>query len=246
MRIRTTTVVVLAAASALTAAATLAGAERTGPEVRAELVHGAVITTLRGASFALAADRGSIRAHDDSGRPVLSLPLTFELDGVTHRIDQRITGDGDTLILTPRPDVRAVASPLENQLALTEFAGNMSRASLTATVGGFAIGALVGAAIGLGSCLLVGPGCLATTPAAIMAFAAGGGVAATLALGGTALAQGLWKYVTTLQAPPGTSDYADQDGLQDPDGAGAPDATLRLPPLPLRPLITGSASGSAG
>ncbi|MFE6857747.1 hypothetical protein [Nocardia sp. NPDC057668] len=241
MNLRTTTFAALAAAAALTVAAAPAGAEP-APEYRSEIVNGTVVTTLRGASFTLAPDGRSVRVHDDAGRPVLSLPLAIELDGATRPIGGHIADQGRTLTLTPRP----VASPLENQLALTEFAGSLTRASLTATIGGFVIGALVGAAMGLGSCLLVGPACLATTPAAIMAFAAGGGVAATLTLGGAALAQGLWKYVTTLQAPPGASEYALQDGLLDPNGTGAPDATLRLPPLPLRPLITGSASRSAG
>lgn len=51
--------------------------------------------------------------------------------------------------------------------------------------------------------------------------------------------------VTTLQAAPGESEYANRDGLLDPQGTGVPDANLRLPQLPLKPLITGSAGGSS-
>ncbi|MBU3063049.1 hypothetical protein KO481_16135 [Nocardia sp. NEAU-G5] len=248
MSLRTTAytaITAAAAASALTIAATPAAAEPgSTARYQAEVVNGTVVTTLDAASFTLADDRQSVLAHDDVGQLVLALPLVFELDGVAHPINQQILDAGHTLVLAP-DTLRPIASPLENQLALDEFAGNMTKASLAATVGGFVIGALVGAVIGLGSCLLVGPGCLATAPAAILAFAGGGSLAATLALGGGALGYGLWKYITTLQAAPGHSEYANHDGLLDPDGTGVPNANLRIPPLALKPLITGSASGSA-
>ncbi|WP_405498928.1 hypothetical protein [Nocardia sp. NBC_00511] len=234
-----------AMASALTIAATPANAEpSTSALYQASVVNGTVVTTLDAATFTLAEDRLSVLAHDSAGQLVLALPLAFELDGVAHPIRQQILDAGRTLVLTP-DTVRPVASPMENQRALDDFAGNLSKASLAATVGGFVVGALVGAVVGLGSCLVVGPGCLVTVPAAILAFAGGGGVAATLALGGGALAYGLWKYVTTLQAAPGNSEYTNRDGLLDPDGTGVPDANFRIPPLPLKPLISGSASGSA-
>ncbi|MEU6586908.1 hypothetical protein [Nocardia sp. NPDC046763] len=247
MNLRTTTFAAITASTALLVATPPANAEPETPaRYSAAVVDGTVVTTLDDATFTLSADQRSVLAHDSAGQLVLALPLAFDLDGVVHPIRQQILDAGRTLVLTPDSGLHPIASPRENQLALTDFAGNMTKASLAATVGGFVIGALVGAVIGLGSCLIVGPGCLATVPAAILAFAGGGGLAATLTLGGAALAQGLWKYVTTLQAEPGQSEYADHDGLLDPDGTGVPDATLRIPPLSLKPLITGSASGSAG
>ncbi|MGS2809362.1 hypothetical protein [Nocardia sp. MW-W600-9] len=241
MKLRTTAFAALMAAGAMTVAATPAAADPTTPAYyRAGVVDGSVVTTLDDATFTLAADQRSVLAHDLSGQLVLSLPLSFELDGVPHPILQRITDAGRTLVLTPDTGLRPVASPLENQLALTEFAGNMTKATLVGTLGGFVVGALVGAVIGLGSCLLVGPGCLATTPAAIMAFAAGGGLIGTLALGGAAMVDGVWKYVRTLQAAPGESAYAEKGGLLDPEGTGVPDANLRIPPLPFKSLMSGS------
>ncbi|MFI7188804.1 hypothetical protein ACIBQ0_03635 [Nocardia nova] len=53
------------------------------------------------------------------------------------------------------------------------------------------------------ACLVVGPLCLASIRAAALAFAAVGEVAGTLIGGGVALADGLWKYLLTLQSPPG-------------------------------------------
>ncbi|WP_327138925.1 hypothetical protein [Nocardia sp. NBC_01327] len=245
MKLRTPAFVAITAASAIAVAATPASAEPDATaRYQATVVDGTVVTTLDNATFTLSGDRMSVVAHDSAAQLVLALPLAFDLDGVVHPIRQQILNAGRTLVLTPDTGLHPVASPMENQLALTAFAANMTMASLAATVGGFVVGALVGAVVGLGSCLLVGPGCLGTAPAAILAFAGGGGVAASLLFGGAALVQGLWKYVTTLQAAPGESSYANQDGLLDPDGTGAPDANLRLPALPLKPLLTGSASGS--
>ncbi|MGV9838325.1 hypothetical protein ACWDUL_29560 [Nocardia niigatensis] len=242
MRLRTTAFAAIVAAGAMTVAATPATAEPTASaHYRTGVVDGSVVTTLEDATFTLAADQRSVLVHDAAGQLVFSLPLAFELDGVPHPILQQITDAGRTLVLIPDTGLREIASPLENQLALTEFAGNMTKATLAGTVGGFVVGALVGAVIGLGSCLLVGPGCLATTPAAIMAFAGAGGLIGPLALGGAALVDGVWKYVTTLQATPGESAYADKGGLLDPDGTGVPDANLRIPPLPFKALMSGSA-----
>ncbi|WP_306355986.1 MULTISPECIES: hypothetical protein [unclassified Nocardia] len=241
MRIRTTAFAAIVTAGAMGAAATPAAADPPTAHYSSVVADGSVTTTLEGATFALTADGRTVLAHDPTGHEVLRLPLAFELDGAVHPIRHRIDDAGRTLVLTPDLEPRPVASPMENQLALGEWAGNMTKGALVGTLGGFVLGALVGAALGLGSCLVVGPGCLATTPAAIMAFAAGGGLLGTLAVGGVALADGLWKYITTLQAAPGESAYADDDGLLDPNGTGVPDANLRLPPLPFKALMSGSA-----
>ncbi|MCU1640477.1 MAG: hypothetical protein JWN03_752 [Nocardia sp.] len=243
MNFRTTAFAALTAAGAMTIAAVPAHAAPDA-QYRAGLVGDSVVTVLDNATFTVGPDSQSVSVRDIDGRDILTLPLTFELDGARHPILQQISDDGRTLALTPDTGLRPVASPMENQRALDEFAANMSTGTLVGTIGGFVVGALVGAAIGLGSCLVVGPGCLATTPAAIMAFAGGGMLVGTMGLGGAALVNGLWKYLTTVQAAPGESSYADKDGLLDPNGTGVPNANLRIPPLPLKPLITGSASGS--
>ncbi|WP_431972394.1 hypothetical protein [Nocardia sp. bgisy134] len=206
-----------------------------------------MIATLDSAAFTLAPDRQTVAVHASDGRLVSTLPLTIELDGHRAMIHERISADGRTLTLTPDlTDIRSdgprpVASPMEEQLALNELADNMIRGPLIGTVIGTVLGALIGAAIGLGSCLIVGPGCLATTPAAIAAFAGAGGLVGTLVGGGAVLVDGLWKYLTTVQAPPGQSPYANQDGVLDPRGGGVPDAHLRLPSGSSAGLKAGSA-----
>lgn len=233
--------------SAITVAAAPVSAETgTTAQWYATVVDGTVVSTIDG-SFTLAADLGTITVRDSSGAQIDSVPLAFELDGHGYPIHQQISADGRTLTLTPDPaarlGVQAVASPLEDQLAMGALSGDVRNGSLVGTIAGTVLGLLVGAAIGLGSCLFVGPACLVTAPAAIAAFLGVGGMAGSLIGGGGALASGFWKFLSTLQAAPGTSVYAHDDGLLDPEGTGVPDANLRLPPIK---LPTGSGSGSGG
>ncbi len=230
-------------ACAVTVTAAAANAEPAEVvQYRASVVADSVVTTLDHATFALEPGGRAVAVHAADGQQLLELPLAFLLDGQLRTIQQSITGDGRTLILTPDNGIRPVASPMEDQLALNDLATNMSTGPLVGGLVGAVVGALVGAVIGLGSCLVVGPACLATAPAAIGAFAGGGGLLGTLLVGGAAMADGLWKYVTTLQAAPGESAYATKDGILDPNGTGVPDANLRLPK---GVLGSGSSSGSA-
>ncbi|MGW4125033.1 hypothetical protein [Nocardia sp. NPDC004711] len=237
----------LAVVAVSVAAVPAAAGTGTDPQWRASVTPESVISTIEVGGFVLSSDQRSVTVQDGTGRQLADLPLTFELDGREYALGQQISADGHRLTLTPDPAVRAaaqpVASPLENQLALGELAGKMTTATLAGTVGGTVIGLLVGAVIGFGSCLVVGPVCLATAPAALAAFAGAGGLAGTLLVGGGTLAGGLWKYLSTLQAAPGESAYAEQGGLLDPNGTGVPDANLRLPKIA---LPSGSSSLSAG
>ncbi|WP_454195240.1 hypothetical protein [Nocardia sp. Marseille-Q1738] len=232
------------------AAVASAGAETLPSDTyRVDIIGQSVVTTLDGATFALAPDRQSVSILDLDGELLDTLPLAFTIDGERHEIAQQITGAGRVLTLIPdvashRDRAQPVASPLEEQLALNDLSNNLTRGTVVGTVVGLATGAVIGAVIGLGSCLVVGPGCLATAPAVIMALAAGGGLVGTLLGGGIGLADGLWKYLTTRQAAPGTSPYANQDDLLDPNGAGVPDAELRLPSGSAGGLRSGSFSGS--
>ncbi|MFQ6331281.1 hypothetical protein ACLMAL_34820 [Nocardia sp. CWNU-33] len=245
MNLRATTFGAALASCAITIAAAPATADPDiTPTYQAAVVGESVITVLDNATFAPTEDGHSIAIRTTDGQEILTLPLTFLLDGQRRSIQHRITDTARTLILTPDTGPRQIASPMEDQLALNEFAAGMAKTAL-GTIAGAVLGALVGAVIGLGSCLVVGPACLATAPAAIGAFAGAGGLLGTLIVGGAALADGLWKYVTTLQAPPGESRYAEHGGILDPNGTGAPDATLRLPNGLGNGLSSGSASGSA-
>ncbi|MFE7723512.1 hypothetical protein ACFU44_31315 [Nocardia rhizosphaerihabitans] len=199
-----------------------------------------VVATLDGGAFTLSDGRESIEIRDTAGQPVDTVPLAFLLGDQRRALNQRISEDGRTLTLTPdlTAPIQPVASPLENQLALNDLASALSRTPKIGMAIGALLGAVIGGVLGLGSCLVVGPACLVTVPAAIAAFAGAGAVTGTLVGGGAALAQTLPKYLLTLQSPPGESPYARDDGLLDPNGTGVPDANLRLP--------TGSASGSSG
>ncbi|WP_433679162.1 hypothetical protein [Nocardia sp. CA-119907] len=217
---------------------------------RIEVVGDRVLTTVDNAHFAVAESRQQVELRDSTGQVLDSLPMVYSIDGAVHPLAESISDDGRTLTL--QPDVshvelapRTVASPLEDQRALTELADSLTRGPLLGTVVGTVVGAVVGAAIGAASCLVVGPACVATIPAAALAFAAAGGVAGTLAGGGVALAGGLWKYLSTLQSAPGQSPYADRDSVTTPDGVVVPDANLRLPSGSASGIRSGSSSGSA-
>ncbi|MBV7706711.1 hypothetical protein ACWDXV_14135 [Nocardia nova] len=240
-----TIAVLTAATAALAASVTVATATAEPPAPSIETTSGAVVLSGFAAGAFSAGDDGSVGVTV-GGTPVTTLPASFTLDGTAHRIATRVGDGGRTLTMTPDIARRPAASAMENQLALDDFATVMSRGPVIGTVVGTVLGALIGAAVGASTCLVVGPGCLATIPAAVLAFAGAGGVFGTVLVGGGALAAGLWNYLTVLQAPPGRSPYAGQGGMLDPNGTGAPDAQLQLPSGSANGLGAGSASGSGG
>ncbi|MFE3229426.1 hypothetical protein [Nocardia sp. NPDC059228] len=232
----------------LTSTAT-AHAQPTEPTYNATIADGAVIFTVDQATITLGHDR-TLQISDRSGTPLAALPLEFLLDDQHGELGYTLSTDARTVTLTPdlaslRPATATeIASPLEEQHALDDLASGLTRNTLAGLVIGTVAGALVGGAIGLASCVVVGPGCLATVPAAVTAFAAGGGITGTILGGGTAAASGLWKYITTRNAAPGQSPYANGD-LNDPNGTGIPDAHLRLPSGSASGLKSGSSGGSS-
>ncbi|WP_327149462.1 hypothetical protein [Nocardia sp. NBC_01329] len=224
----------------------------TVPALHASVSGDSVITHLDGATFDRAGDERTVRIVDAHGQLLASLPLTFRIDDRPFTISKQISDDQRTLTLSPdlpalrRAGLEPVASPMEEQLALNQLSIDLGRDVGLGGLAGAVVGAAVGAVLGLGSCLVVGLACVATVPAAIAAFAAGGGVAGTLIGGAAALADSGWKYLLTRQAPPGQSPYAGRDGVLAEDGTGVPDTNLRLPSGSASGLKTGSASGSGG
>ncbi|MFE3054180.1 hypothetical protein [Nocardia sp. NPDC059239] len=211
------------------------------PTVAARVVGDSVLAVLDHALFTATADGQGVEIHTLDGQSVLSLPTRFLLDGVLHPMRYQVMDSGRALTLTPDTGLKPVASPMEEQLAVNDFAANMAKVPL-GSIAGALLGAAVGAVIGLGSCLVVGPACLATAPAAIGTFAGAGGLLGTLVAGGAALADGVWRYISTVNAAPGESMYAHQGGVLDPNGTGVPDAVLRMPPS----IGSGSSSGGSG
>ncbi|MFJ9367635.1 hypothetical protein ACIRRA_24885 [Nocardia sp. NPDC101769] len=209
-----------------------------------------VQTALNGGTFAVSADGRSIEVRDDAGQPVDAIPLTVFVGDARVPVAQHLDDENRTLTLTPdlsAVDVgalRPIASPIEDQAALTDLANNLSRGPLIGTVIGMAVGAVIGGVLGLGTCAVIGPACVATVPAAVAVFAGAGGLAGTLVGDGVGLVDGVRKYLITLQSAPGESPYA-HNGLLDPQGAGVPDGILRLPSGSANGIRTGSSAGSA-
>ncbi|RMI28176.1 hypothetical protein [Nocardia stercoris] len=238
-----------AAASLVLAAATTADAQPADPAYHATLTGGAVVLTVDRATIAAGPDR-TLQISDLSGARLAALPLGFLLDDQRGDLGYSLSDDARTVTLTPdltslRPATATeIASPLEEQRALDDLASGLTRNTLAGLVIGTVAGALVGGAVGLASCLVVGPGCLATVPAAVAAFASGGGITGTIAGGGTGAVGGLWKYLTIRNVDPGRSPDTGGD-LNDPDGTGIPDAHLRLPSGSAAGLKSGSSAGSA-
>ncbi|NKY48769.1 hypothetical protein [Nocardia vermiculata] len=235
--------IVAAAAVTLTCSTAFAGPAAADPSPRIDTTATAVVLSGFGPGGFSRAEDGSIRVTMD-GESVARLPAHYTLDGVTHRIDAGITEDGGTLTLTPELATRPVASTLENQMALSDFATTMKRGPLIGSIVGAVVGAVIGIAVGASTCLVVGPACLATIPVALAAFAGAGGIAGTVLVGGGALAVGLWDYLTVLGAPPGHSRYAGTPELADPHGAGVPNPPLQLPSGSAKGLNSGSSSGT--
>lgn len=149
-----------------------------------------------------------VELKDDKGGLVASFPLDFTVEGLPIPVKSEVKQDGAVLEITPeRPAgldesrplvVQPIASPIENQRAQGEFSSNLSIAT--------AIGGLVGTAIGAAI------GCVVTLPVGcfpgLVTGAGVGGVLGTIAVGGpTLLASGI-ELINTLQAPEGTTKWA--------------------------------------
>ncbi|WP_280438460.1 hypothetical protein [Nocardia carnea] len=225
--------------AALLAAALLAGAAPAHSEnstaapvaYQASIAGSSVVTTLEHGRFDLDTAAGSIVLSDNGGQRLESLPLSYSLDGQHLQLHHTISADGRTLTLAPdttalnRAALRPVASPLENQLAMNDLINAVSIGTSLGTLVGTAIGALAGVGVGLvlsgAACAVLSLACVvAVLP--IMSLTAGvGGIAGLVIAGGPVAAAAAFEYVTVLNAPPGTSKYADQTRGK-PGGAPAP------------------------
>ncbi|MGW5517538.1 hypothetical protein [Nocardia africana] len=237
------------AATALAVASVSAHADPPAPSrIRAALAGDSVVVTLGDAEFD--STRGPrVAIVDERGNTVAMMPTAFEVNHQSFSIRNSISEDARTLTLTPdldavkAADLEPIASPMEEQLALSQFATDLGTDMSNGSAVGTLVGATVGLALGLGSCLVTGPSCLAITPAAVAAFAGGGAIVGTLLGGATALAGSGWTYIITVQSPPGQSPYAGRDAELNAGGTGVPDSTPRLPTGSGDGLKTGSSSG---
>ncbi|WP_068275601.1 hypothetical protein [Aldersonia kunmingensis] len=216
-RIAASTSMALATAVAAAGIAQAAPAPSPNPvqqEIRynTKLVDKTVVTTLDGGTFKIADDKRTFEIKDEAGNAVVRMPLSFTLDSISHPVSAKVEADGTVLELTPDMDIRKarpvfvkpVASPVEDQRALSQFSSYLGVGTSIGTFLGTAAGVVVGAVIGCAAGFVIG--CL---PAAAP-FAAIGGIIGMVAVGGPVVAYSAIELVNTLMAKPGTSKYADK------------------------------------
>lgn len=219
-RISAVTSIVVASAVAAAGIAQAAPAPSSNPvqqEIRynTKLVDKTVVTSLDGGTFKIADDNRTFEIADQAGNPVVRMPLSFTLDSISHPVNATIESGGTVLKLTPDMDVakarpvfvKPVASPVEDQRALSQFSSYFGVGTSIGTFVGTAAGVVIGGVLGcIAGLPLAGLGCL---PAAT-AGAGIGGIVGMVAVGGPILAYSAIDLVSTLMAEPGTSKYADK------------------------------------
>ncbi|MEV0295796.1 hypothetical protein [Nocardia sp. NPDC050710] len=184
-----------------------------------KLVDKTVVTTLRGGTFALTQKDGAtpedpkinvVDIKDDKGNTVITLPMEFDAAGTEIPVKSELKKDNTVLEITPeKPEglslngpvgAKPIASAIENQRAQNDFA---SKFGIGTAIGGF-VGTAVGAIIG----------CIVTIPAGclpgLVTGAGVGGILGTIAVGGPALVAAGVELINVMQAPEGTTQWADK------------------------------------
>lgn len=172
-----------------------------------------IVTTIDAGVFKVADDGKTVDVLDQADNVVVTLPLSFNLGGLSFPYEQNVDNDGKTLRLVPQLDLNKasansrtlgatqVASTEENLVAQQTFVTQLGIASAIGGFTGTAIGAIAGAIIGAPTLA----GVIATIP-----IGAGvGGVIGTIVAGGPTLVIAGIDLINTLNAAPGTSKYAD-------------------------------------
>lgn len=184
-----------------TVGAGVAYADTPTPDVGYEvkMVDGKIVTGLTNGTFAVTGETVEIR--DATGAALVSLPLALREGAVEYPLPHAVSADSRVLELTPVKNEAAarpaqalpVASPMENMRAQNAFLGHFGIAT---AIGGF-IGTALGALVGL-----------AGGPAGIATGAAIGGIIGTIVAGGPTLVVAGIELLNTLNAPPGTTQWA--------------------------------------
>ncbi|MDJ0360056.1 ammonium transporter [Rhodococcus sp. H29-C3] len=171
-----------------------------------------IVTTIDAGVFKVADDGKTVDVLDQADNVVVTLPLSFNLGGLSFPYEQNVDDDGKTLRLVPQLDLTKasansrtlgatqVASTEENLIAQQTFATQLGIATAIGGFTGTIIGALAG---GLG--FLGGPVGFASVPLG----ATVGGIVGTIIAGGPTLVVAGIDLINTLNAAPGTSKFAD-------------------------------------
>lgn len=225
MNFRRTTAAAALVIGALTVGMGTAHAEPAAPapaediSYSVKLVDKTVVASLRGGTFSLVEKDGAtvddpktnlVDIKDEAGNTVISLPLQFDAAGTNIPVKAEVKDDNTVLEITPeKPEgidlsqpvaAKPIASAIENQRAQNDFA---SKFGIGTAIGGF-VGTAIGAVIG----------CIVTLPAGcipgLVTGAGVGGILGTIAVGGPALIAAGIELINTLQAPEGTTQWADK------------------------------------
>ncbi|ORI15504.1 hypothetical protein [Rhodococcus sp. 1168] len=212
------TSVLVAAAMGLASGTAYADPTPAAPEVPAQdisyesnLEDRTIVTTIDAGVFKVADDGKTVDVLDQAENVVVTLPLSFNLGGLSFPYEQNVDNDGKTLRLVPQLDLtkasansRAlgatqVASTEENLIAQQTFA---SQLGIATAIGGLT-GTVIGAVVGCVATLAVG--CIT----GLVPGAGVGGVIGTIVAGGPTLVVAGIDLLNTLNAAPGTSKFAD-------------------------------------
>ncbi|MBY6537558.1 ammonium transporter [Rhodococcus sp. BP-349] len=179
---------------------------------------GKVVTTVDAGMFRASDNGKTVDLIDEEGNTLLSLPLSFNLNGVEFPYGVEYTDEGRTVKLVPNlaapmglaPNAleNTVASPAENTAAEQSFASQLGLATsiggLTGTITGAGIGCIIGGA----PIALAIPVALATCLGGAVVGAGLGGVIGTITAGGPTLVVAGIDLLNTYNAAPGTSKFA--------------------------------------
>lgn len=223
MNFRSTTAAAVLVVGALAAGPGTVHAEPAAPadpgiKYSLKVVDKTVVASLRGATFALSEQDGATpdapkipvaNIKDDNGATVVSMLLDYRMGDVQVPVAAVTKKDDTVLEITPtKPEgvqipnqplaLTSIASPAEDQRALSEFSGKLSVAAQ--------VGALVGGIIGfvIGCVTTIVVGCI---PGGVAGAPAGGLIGGLVAGGPTLVAAGI-DLLNTWQAAPGTSKWA--------------------------------------
>ncbi|AHH21502.1 putative membrane protein [Nocardia nova SH22a] len=222
MRIRIAAIAVACAATVVTSTVITAGNSGAEPvpgvvSYHARLTGSSVTVDVEQGSFALDS-AGRVAVRDSAGRVLDSLPLTYSVGDQQLPIYARIDSDATTLTLTPdtaelrRDALVPVASPLENQLAMNDLINAVSIGTSVGALLGTAVGGALGIGLGVvlagASCAVLSVGCVIAVLPIVSLAGAAGGIAGLVLGGGPSTAFGVYRYLMTITAPPGGSEYA--------------------------------------
>lgn len=230
MKLRSTTAAAALVIGAMTIGMTTAHADDApaapaGINYSTKLVDGkTIVSTLKNGTFELAKQDGAtpedpqqtiVNVTDVKGATAISFPLKFDAAGTDIPVKAEIKDDGKVLEVVPEkpenyqpgttvlaakpvPTAQPIASANENQKAMSNFSTQFGLAIGIGSFVGTALGALIG--------------CVVTIPAGcipgLVAGAGIGGILGTIAAGGPTLVAAGIDLMQTLQAPDGTTKWA--------------------------------------